>query len=156
MFIHHKTYQNSINDVYSCVHIHHYAWHICHIKFCTKYYAWHNLNTFYMTFICMTSCVQYFCKYFMYDTCKTRLKCHCKGNQIKLTLCCLSCSCVWGRWSWLSCDDNYKWFAQTTTCFQLCLDQLCCNHKTQQFNMLCACGYMFLQQQVRLNKLTIK
>ena len=36
---------------------------------------------------------------------------------------------------------------QTTTRFQLCLDQMCYNYKSQQINMLCGCGYMLIDQQ---------
>ena len=41
---------------------------------------------------------------------------------------------------------------QTTTYFQACFQQLCWNHKTRQINVLCACGYMLLDQQVHVIK----
>ena len=52
----------------------------------------------------------------------------------------------------LSYNENCKWFAQITTCLRPCLDQLCCNRKTQKFNMLRACEYMSLNQQVCIIK----
>ena len=50
------------------------------------------------------------------------------------------------------CNENWKCFVQTTTCFHPCLDQFCCNYQPQHINMLCVDGDMLLDNEIYVIK----